>query len=320
MTTASFLRQYETLCYGSGAVDLTGWSSFRITGADRRAFLHNFCTNDVRRLTPGTSCEVFFTNVKGRTIGHGLVHERNEELTFFGAPGQSSRLINHLDRYIIREDVHLHDTTDERVHILIGSGTAEAERFGEWQSLAEVAGKTTSFAWNLVGRPFTVIVVLAAVELNTVLDSIGDTEIERVELSAFNAARIEAAMPLYGIDFDDRNFPQEVGRDRQAISFTKGCYLGQEPVARIDALGHVNQRLVGVRFFENQLPEVGAKLQQGSKEAGCVTSLTFSPRLKAPLALAMVRRESNSLGTRLESGAGPCEVIALPLDGGDNSA
>jgi folate-binding protein YgfZ len=129
--------------------------------------------------------------------------------------------------------------------------------------------------------------------------------------SAFDVARIEAGMPLFKVDFDDSNLPQEVGRDKEAISFTKGCYLGQETVARIDGLGHVNQRIVGVQFTGHEVPAVGTELILAGAAVGRVTSSAFSPALGAPLALAMVRREANAVGTRLESAVGACEVIAL---------
>ncbi len=120
-------------------------------------------------------------------------------------------------------------------------------------------------------------------------------------------------MPRYGVDFNEENLPQEVGRDDQAISFTKGCYLGQETVARIDALGQVNQRLVGVRFFGSDVPAGGTGLTREDRFVGLVTSAALSPKLDAPLALAMVRREANAPGTRLVSAVGECEVVSLPV-------
>jgi folate-binding protein YgfZ len=120
-------------------------------------------------------------------------------------------------------------------------------------------------------------------------------------------------MPSYGVDFNEENLPQEVGRDRQAISFTKGCYLGQETVARIDALGHVNLRLAGVRFFGSDVPASGTELTREGRSVGSVSSAAFSPKLEAPIALAMIRREAMSPGTRLESSSGACEVTALPI-------
>ena len=93
-----------------------------LTGADRQTFLNNFCTNDVKRLAPGDSCEAFFTNVKGKILGHGLVTCRDDELVFITVPGQAAKLIEHLDRYVIREDVQLRDTTAERAYLLIAGG------------------------------------------------------------------------------------------------------------------------------------------------------------------------------------------------------
>jgi hypothetical protein len=87
---ASFEQQYEALRHGCGLVELAGWSSVTLIGRDRQAFLHNFCTNDVKRLVPGASCEAFITSVRGKTIGHGLISCRSEELVFFGAPGQTA--------------------------------------------------------------------------------------------------------------------------------------------------------------------------------------------------------------------------------------
>src|SRR5438045_9660099 len=108
--TSPFDREYQALKTGRAVVELAGWSSISVTGADRQSFLHNFCTNDVKRLVPGASCEAFLTNVKGKIVGHGVLHCRESEMIFVGAPGQAARLMAHLDRYVIREDVQLHDT------------------------------------------------------------------------------------------------------------------------------------------------------------------------------------------------------------------
>src|SRR6478609_5625660 len=120
--TSSFDCEYQALKTGRAVVELTGWSSISVTGADRQAFLHNFCTNDVKRLVPGGSCEAFITNVKGKIVGHGLIGCADDELEFVGAPGQAAAIIAHLDRYIIREDVQLADTTESRSYVLVLGG------------------------------------------------------------------------------------------------------------------------------------------------------------------------------------------------------
>jgi tRNA-modifying protein YgfZ len=282
-----FEQQYEALRRGRGVFELKGWSSIAIRGKDRHAFLNSFCTNDVKRLAVGASCEAFFTNVKGKTIGHGLICAKEDELSFVGAPGQAAAIVAHLDRYIIREDVQLEDTTATLTHFVMSRNDGQLKN---------------GFSWNgLIGVPCAVV----GAEYN-------EPGYIRVEQPAFDAARIESGFPLYNVDFDENNLPQEIGRNREAISFTKGCYLGQETVARIDALGHVNQQIVGVRFSADSEPAIGCELVKDDAVVGHITSVAFSPQLQTPLALAMIRRRANSAGTRLSSAFGECEVVDFP--------
>ena len=118
----------------------------------------------------------------------------------------------------------------------------------------------------------------------------------------WHAIRVEAAWPLWGVDFDGSNLAQEVGRDATAISFRKGCYLGQETVARIDALGHVNKKLIQVRFSGGDAPAVGAELSADGQTVGRVTSAAWSPRRQSPVALAMVKRGANETGLLINCG------------------
>jgi folate-binding protein YgfZ len=296
--TPSFDRDYKALKSGRAVVELTGWSSISVTGADRQTFLSNFCTNDVKRLVPGTCCEAFFTNVKGKIVGHGVVHCRDAEMVFVGAPGQTSRLIEHLDRYVIREDVTLYDSTEVKSYLLVAGN-----RIGETSYLI--------LPWDIIGRSDSRLNEVDSGELADVVRSLAAKEFVVAGQEALEAARIEAGLPYYGIDFNEENLPQEVGRDLEAISFKKGCYLGQETVARIDALGHVNQRLVGLRFLGSDVPAAGMEVIRDGRVVGTVTSAAFSPKLNAPLALAMVRREANSPSTRLTSPIGECETLAL---------
>jgi tRNA-modifying protein YgfZ len=320
--------QRWSLGEASGFVELTDWTSFSVTGRDRKKFLNNFCTNDVNRLLPGQNCEAFFTNVKGKIIGHGLISCRDDELTVIGVPGQLPRLIDHLNRYVIVEDVQMRNTSSERAHLLLAGRDARDNVVALARNivvgnemlkpLVNAAGMAVDVPvhwihWNLIGLEFSGILEVTAAALSRTKDILADREMFRCDMSAFNSRRIEGGTPLFGVDFDDTNFPQEVGRDQQAISFTKGCYLGQETVARIDALGHVNRRIVGIKFLFVEVPTVATELKRGDTVVGYVTSATYSPRVNAALALAMVRREHASVGTKLESVAGACEVIELPL-------
>jgi folate-binding protein YgfZ len=299
----NFDEQYEALRGGAGVVELTDWSSVAVIGADRHKFLHNFCTNDVNSLTPGDSCEAFFTNAKGRILGHGHIDCRDDELVFIGTPEQAPRLIEHLDRYIIRDDVQLRDTSDVRNYF--------------HAPMLPAAPAARSIGVQLLGAESGTLLEVATDDQRRAREMWQERGYVACGMAAFEAARIEAGTPLFGVDFNEQNFPQEVNRDRQAVSFTKGCYLGQETVARIDALGHVNQKLVGVRFSGREAPAAGMELLKNGTRVGQVTSAAYSPQLGASVALAMVRREANAPGTQLESPIGGCEVIQLPVNQAD---
>ena len=240
------------------------------------------------------------------------------------------RVAAHFDRYIIREDVQVADTTPNRSYLLLaGDSPARSARAGfgtyivVWTRIATATCKRSGESGghtrplDSLGPIWTSFLRLTGNKPKRhrarARKSLVNRDLAFCDMPAFQALRIEAGTPLFGVDFDDRNFPQEVGRNEQAISFTKGCYLGQETVARIDALGHVNQQLAGVRFVGAGVPDAGIDLTHAGKGAGHVTSATFSPQLQAPLALAMLRREHAGSGSLLESPVGPCEVIPLPV-------
>lgn len=301
--STSALEEYHALRSGYGVVELANWSSVTFTGADRQAFLNNFCTSDVKRLGEGEHCEAFITSVKGKIIGHGLVHCRASELVFITVPDQAAPLITHWDRYIIREDIVLRDSTAERKYLLIaGSASAGGGLNGEcW------------IRWRLLEVPFCGLLEVAPDRLPQVRRELAAAGAMTCSDAAFDTVRIESGTPLFGRDFNEENLPQEIGRNELAINFTKGCYLGQETVARIDALGHVNQQLVGVRFAGPTVPKARTELMHDESIAGHVTSATFSPELGVPLALAMIRRPWAAPGTELASVAGPCAVVDVPV-------
>jgi folate-binding protein YgfZ len=251
-------------------------------------------------------------------------------------PGQAPGLVEHFARYIIREDVQVCDTTSERSYVLLAGDVparsvvmAMAPTAAEGQAwlrrpLLNTAARLADvplrwIRWEFLGPVFCGLLEVASFDLARIRQTLSDERFQATPCgeAALQTLRIEAGMPLFGVDFGEENFPQEVGRDREAISFTKGCYLGQETVARIDALGHVNKRLAGVHFFGSQAPVPGMELLQEGKKVGRVTSAAVARRLHGSIALAMVHREATSPGTRMESSVGCCEVVALPIKADD---
>jgi len=137
--------------------------------------------------------------------------------------------------------------------------------------------------------------------------------------TAFETARIEAGIPRFGVDMDETNIPLECGIEARAVSYTKGCYIGQEVINRIHSIGHVNRELRGLRLADDlkTLPARGDKLIKDGKEVGYITSAVASPAFKANIALGYVRREANTVGTELglrsTGNESEARIVEVPL-------
>ena len=312
---SDFEKLYFELVNSRGALTLTGWTTLKIRGGDRARFLHNMCTNDINGLKPGDGCEAFLTDVKGKIISHVTVLVLVDQLLLIAVPGQSDLIITHLEKYIIREDVELYDATLEGACSLL-IGEESKEYLKNLLSVDEGSiKKPFQHVFSTVLSENCLVANAGMMGAGGFLLLVSDqSELPEIKVyedhELWSAIRIESGYPLFDTDFDGSHLPQEVSRDKSAISFNKGCYLGQETVARIDALGHVNKLLRLIKFSSTKVPEVGTYLEREGKQVGIVSSSCWSPRLKAPLALAMLQRGSNELETKLESSVGSAVVLA----------
>lgn len=322
MPSDSFLAQFHALTAGVGFTPLSR-TLLALTGPDRTTFLNAFCTNNIKALVPGRGCEAFITSPQGKTLGHVLVFCEAEQLILDTSPGQAADLIAHFDKYVISEDIQFKDLASEFGDILVAGPSASAllaRLTGSAPPTEMLAHLQATLATHVVtirrvgytghASYFMQAPLAAQAAIEQALAAVGAT---RCDSEAIESARLEAGFPLFGRDITEGNLPQEVGRDAQAISFTKGCYLGQETVARIDALGHVNRQLVGVKLAGGSVPAPGTLLRSNDKEAGHITSAAWSPALSAPIALAYVRRPLAKPGTQLSLSADAAEVITLPV-------
>ncbi|MCC6493298.1 MAG: folate-binding protein YgfZ [Pirellulales bacterium] len=320
-------QQYEQAVSEAAALRLEKWTTLKVAGEDRAGLLHNMCTNDIRGLTAGEGCEAFFTDVKGKIVAHAFVLVGAEAIEVVSVPEAAMRLLQHLDRYIVREDVRLEDmSTAVDWHLLTGKQAASAlRRFGSdasgvarpW-SHQRLSASGVDIQAVRCTLPWCGGFLLSsdAEQTPRFVKALRDSGAGALSAAAWHAIRIESGWPLYGVDFDASNLPQEVGRDSEAIHFRKGCYLGQETVARIDALGHVNKRLALVRLASEAVPPSGAELLFGDQAAGRVTSNCWSPRHQSPLAWAMVRRGAHEPGCQLRWGEVEARVVQAAPPGG----
>jgi folate-binding protein YgfZ len=277
-----------------GVVDLRARGRFVLRGADRVRFLQGMLTNEVEKLAAGQSVRAAMLTPKGRVIADMLV--RKEEDSFWVTTDALLRdkLREAFDRHIIMDDVTLDDVTDKTGEI----GVYGAQAHG----VPGLAVLQAPLGLHLVGdtpaceRALLTLVAGGAVGLD-------DAAVERL--------RIERGVSRYGAEISEEVLPLEAGLD-DAISHTKGCYVGQEPVARVTTRGHVNKKIVGLVCSAAVKP--GDVVSSADRsEAGVVTSATQSPTLGKPIALAFLHRSLWAPGTQVTVGAVPAEVTELPF-------
>jgi len=311
---------YHALTEHAGLVDFNDRTQVELRGDDRASFLHNLTTNEIRKLPVGSGCEAFLLDKNGKILAFVYVFARPESLVVETVPGQGRFLVEHLDRYLIREKVELANRTAEwgefylagprAADVLAESGVNDAPQARLASAEVTIADVPVMLRRVEFTAPGGYLLAFPRDATDTIQRTLLQSGAASSDRAAFDTARIEAGTPLFGRDITHENLPQEVDRDALVISFVKGCYLGQETVARIDSLGHVNRTLVQLRFDGTDVPTPGTLLSDDTREVGRVTSATFSPRFKAPLALAYVRRGNNTLGTHLTSGKAVAEVVA----------
>jgi folate-binding protein YgfZ len=309
----------RTLAWGH----LEGRSVLMARGPDAVRFIDNFTTAAIAALEAGAGTESFFTDARGWVLSLATVL-RIEDGVWIDAPaGMASILREHLEHYHIRERVELTDDSGRYRHLVIAGPQAAgwlAAQCGMQPPegllqhaetrLGELPVAIVRVDW--FGPPgFLVRTEVAHQERLAVwLQAQG---LARMSTEAVDTARIEAGVPDQ-VDIPEKTLPQELGRDQRAISFTKGCYLGQETVARIDALGHVNRRFVAVAIDGRRNHAPGAAVQSGDDVVGRLTSVRFSPALGCTVGLGLVQSKALAADKPLEVEHDVARVVAVPLD------
>ncbi len=293
----------------AGWVDRSDRSRLEIGGPDRAKFLHNLVTNDVKRLAEGSGIEAFVTSLQGKTLAYVTLLAGEGSILLRTDPGVSEGLLPHLRKYGVFDDVTIEDATTWTFEYHLAGPRAVA--FLEAQGvlipaegpLRHRVAELGKIAIRVVRESPTgrdgLTLIGPADGASAVRELLAAAGIGPVDPETFDALRIEAGTPVSGRDVTSGNLPQEVGRDARTINFVKGCYLGQETVARLDALGHVNRIFRGARVEGSVVPPIGSALSFEGKSVGSVTSSAFSPGWKAPVILAYVKVAQAVAGTRL---------------------
>jgi folate-binding protein YgfZ len=321
---------YRAVRTHAGWIDRSDRVRLELTGPDRARFLHNVTTNDVKRLPAGRGCEAFVTSLQGKTLGYVTLVVAEDRILLRTEPGGLTAILPHFQRYGVLEDVAWDDVSAGTFEFHL-AGPAACDVLVALGGQPPAEGDLSHASTPLAGR--TVRVVRESptgLPGLTLLGGAGDAPaiaealraagsglgLVEIDAATFEALRIEAGTPLFGRDVTPDNLPQEVGRDARAINFVKGCYLGQETVARIDALGHVNKILKGARLdaADTTPPAPGTPLMADGKAVGTVTSAAFSPGWGCSVILAYVRVPNAGPGTELGLDLGGMRRVAIVGD------
>jgi folate-binding protein YgfZ len=301
--TDSLVAEYRLLRERVGLVDRSERGKLALTGGEAKEFLHGQVTQDIESLTPGHGAYAAFLTHKGKMLGDMRVLDLGDELWLDTERVALQELFNMIRRYKLGRDVELHKRTLERGLLsLIGPGARELFSVGP----DEHDNEPREFGF-VVATDVGVDVICDADEVEAVKASLGVPEVSE---AAAEIVRVEHGRPRYGIDLNDSVIPQEAGLNERAVSFTKGCYVGQETVARLFYRGKPNRHLRGLRLSEPL--ETGTPLRLGEREVGRLGSSVVSPT-HGPIALAILRREA-SPGDQLAAGeAASATITELPF-------
>ncbi|MBI4873488.1 MAG: folate-binding protein YgfZ [Acidobacteria bacterium] len=298
------MQGYIALREKAGWLDLSARGKIVVRGEDRVRLLHAMTTNHVEQLAPGEGCYAFFLNPQGRILGDANLLRRDEDILLDTEPETHPSLFEHLDRFIIADDVTLENATARLTTLAV-----EGPRAGEAAAALGLVIPPAPGAFGGVGDVLVARLshtgaegfrLIAPAEAGEVL--IGELEAAGVVAADAEAARVvrlENGTPRYGEDITDRHLPQETQVAR-ALHFHKGCYIGQEIVERIRARGRVNRLLVRLTIDGEAASDPGTAIEAGGKPAGEVTSAAFSPAAGKVVALGYLRAEHTRAGTALE--------------------
>ncbi len=280
---------YDALRNRAAWLDLSARGKIKLTGEDRARLLHAMSTNHIQQLTPGSGCYAFFLNDKGRVLADANILCRPDYFLLDAEPETREPLYQHLDRFIIADDVTLEDVTDASATIAVegpqaasvleraGAPVPEAEYSSvDWDNALVVRVNSTGSSGFFIFVP--------ASEKTALVSRLEAAGAEAADAEAARVVRLEHGKPRYGEDISERFLAQEANQP-QALNFNKGCYLGQEIVERVRSRGQIHRVLKPLTLDTKLPPAPGTKLEDATE----ITSAAYSPAIDKVVALAYVR-------------------------------
>jgi folate-binding protein YgfZ len=303
------LDQYAAAHNSAVMIDRSSQGTIALTGDDRASFLHALLTNDIAVLVKGKGAYAAYLTPQGRMISDVRVIETGSRMLLNVERDVAAPLAERFDKLIFSEDVQPRDATDEFAIVgMHGPSAAAMIKRATGISAADLANQYD----NITSNTLTIVrddglglpgydVYVPPTEAADMRAKLMDAGVVPASEETAETLRIEAGRPRFGIDMTTDTIPLEAGLEDRAISFTKGCYVGQEGIIRVMHRGHgrVAKRLVSIVLSNGSVPARGDKIHAADRVAGEITSATASPKIGAPLALGYVQRDHAAPGTEL---------------------
>jgi folate-binding protein YgfZ len=316
MATVELDGQYRALREEAGVLERPERRLLTCRGPDAAAYVHDQLTNDIDSLAPGEGCYAALLDRKGRMQADLRVLRiaEGELLLDSGQEGREALGV-HLGRYRVGRDVEFRDLADSHAVLsVIGPAAATATQVGPLAP--EHAHREVTIAARTaraVATDLGIDLICARSDLEAIEAALGEAGAERVDAGAAEIVRVESGRPRFGREMTTETIPEEAGINERAVSFTKGCYIGQETVARLHYKGKPNRHLRGLRLSEPV--EAGASVRLGDRELGRIGTAVLSPA-HGPIALAILRREAEpgaTVAIDADGGAVEAAVVGLPF-------
>ena len=330
MVPAVSVEAYDAARHRVASIDRSSRGRIVVSGPDRASYLQGLLTNDIAALKPGLGCYAAYLTAQGRMIADLNVYELGDVILLTMEGDTKDTVLSKLDQLIFSEDVQLGDVTATFAQTAVigpdAAATVSALLTGTTAGILAALPEHGNLRALWDGEPAIVARIDDAGEAGydvfvdrakaaAFVSAIGAAGAVPLDLSTAEAIRLEAGVPRFHRDMDEETIPLEAGIESRAISFTKGCYVGQEVVIRVLHRGHgrVVRKLVGLLVDGNQAPAPGAGVRGADRDIGRVTSSAFSPALQRPIALAYVHRDFVATGTMVTVDGANAEVTALPF-------
>jgi len=323
-----WLPEYYAARENVALIDKNYRAYLRFSGPDRVRFLNAILTNNIKDLAPENGIVSLFLNPQGRIQAEIETYAKAESLFCISHAMIRETLVPALDKFIIMDDVTLTDETEMFSTVALeGPGTVDLVKqltsidpanlnelsFQETSVAGISCGVTKRSPGGIAGAEFLAM----REDLSRLWEALHLAVMEAggraMGYKALSTLRLEQGIPWFGYDFGEKQIPHEAGLEHSHISYTKGCYTGQEIVERVRSRGQVNRVRALLKFESGEPPLTGTALTADGKEIGHVTRTAFSPALQAAIGMAYLRRENSAVGSDLSCGGVRAAVIASPI-------